>query len=169
MRPHVLAIVASGFLLSAAAAEDLVALRADAMKALQGLRSIASAGVTYRDYAPRVLDAKIIVDRYLLQPGAREEVAYTPIDMALRFYVLASRAWNVQIRQSGYEVIAKDPLLPECPPIQALIRAGAELPIADVLRKLHYTDTMIAGIAVASGVPALWQCAGEQLAAAESG
>jgi hypothetical protein len=39
-----------------------------ALRQLQALHSIASAGVTVDDYQRRVLDAKIVVDRYLAKP-----------------------------------------------------------------------------------------------------
>ncbi len=44
-------------------AERRVAL--EALQVLRGLQSITTAGVSYRDYAPRVLDAKVQLDRYL--------------------------------------------------------------------------------------------------------
>ena len=37
----------------------------DALDALRGLQSVVESGLTYRDYATRVLDAKVKVDRYL--------------------------------------------------------------------------------------------------------
>src|SRR5712692_6783873 len=37
----------------------------DALEALKALQSVTSSGVSYRDYAPRVLDAKVKVDKYL--------------------------------------------------------------------------------------------------------
>jgi len=42
---------------------------AEAMKALKAIQFVTYGGVSYRDYAPRVSDAKIVVDRYLQEPA----------------------------------------------------------------------------------------------------
>ena len=56
----------------------------EAMKAVRGLQSVSQGGITYRDYAPRVSDAKVIVDRYLQDTGEPESPGKASIKDALR-------------------------------------------------------------------------------------
>jgi hypothetical protein len=69
----------------------------EALEALEGLQSVASAGLSYRDYAPRVLDAKVKIDQYLKLPSRGDGDIRNAIGLALRYYELASQAWNASI------------------------------------------------------------------------
>src|SRR5262249_891418 len=42
--------------------------RQEALDALKALQSVTQSGISYRDYAPRVLDAKVKVDHYVASP-----------------------------------------------------------------------------------------------------
>lgn len=79
----------------------------EALDAVRGLRSVTASGISYRDYASRVLDAKVKVDRYLasLKPDDEKSDASTPanlkalmvrsgIKMAMMYYESASSSWN---------------------------------------------------------------------------
>lgn len=132
----------------------------DALRVLKGLRSATSAGVNYRDYAPRVTDAKIQVDQML------GDAPDGPIKMALAealgFYVYASNAWNAQIAGSNYEAIALNPLFEKCEPLK---------------RKMESLDPRLSrglpaatsrGISISIvGVEPLLNCASERVSAAE--
>lgn len=86
----------------------------EAMKALKGLRSVAQGGITYRDYVPRVSDAKIVVDRYLQEPDASP--VKTSISEAMQFYVFAGAVWNAKITsQPG---IGAHPMVERCPALR---------------------------------------------------
>jgi hypothetical protein len=52
--------------------------------ALKGLQSVTNSGVSYRDYAPRVLDAKIKVDKYL-SGGSAGDAARPAIRLAMQY------------------------------------------------------------------------------------
>src|SRR5580704_13046217 len=73
----------------------------EALDALRGLRSITEAGVSYRDYAPRVLDAKIKIDRCL---SAKPSVpAAGLLTLAIRQYNIAAKAWSAKITNDFYQ------------------------------------------------------------------
>jgi hypothetical protein len=133
----------------------------DALRALKALQSAATAGVTYRDYAPRVTDAKIQVDRYLAgKPAGPERL---PISKAMDFYVLASSAWNAKVSKSGYDEVGGSPLVAECPALAELMRRTDANTSVRTLGQ-----ATIRGISISiSGVPDIWQCASAQLAEAE--
>jgi len=80
---------------------------AQALDAVRGLRSVAKSGVAYRDYAPRVLDAKVIVDRYIEAQVGSAKVR-SAIKFAMDTYVLASRSWNVKIARGDSATIGAD-------------------------------------------------------------
>ena len=130
----------------------------DALRVLKGLQSATSAGVNYRDYAPRVTDAKIQVDQILGE--APDGPLKTALAEALGFYVYASNAWNAGIARSNYEAVALNPLFEKCEPLK---------------RKIESLDSRSwvpgatgRGIAIAiSGVEPLFNCANERVIAAE--
>src|SRR2546422_7652991 len=68
---------------------------AEALRALKGLQSVTTAGVTYRDYGPRVQDAKIIVDRFVQDQSTGDPGVRSAIGGAMNYYVLASFTWLV--------------------------------------------------------------------------
>ncbi len=88
-----------------------------ALQALRGLQSVTRAGLTFRDYTPRLLDATVQVDRYTAAPGGLPEVK-AAMQQAMALYVLAGQAWSFQISEN-YEQgrLASDPALRLCPPV----------------------------------------------------
>jgi hypothetical protein len=133
----------------------------EALRALKALQSAATAGVTYPDYAPRVIDAKIQVDRYLAgKPAGAERL---PISKAMDFYLLASSAWNAKVSKSGYDDVGGSPLVAECPALAELIRRTDANTSGRTLGQ-----ATVRGISIStSGVPDIWSCAAAQLAEAE--
>jgi uncharacterized protein YfaQ (DUF2300 family) len=128
------------------------------MKALKGLASIAQAGVTYRDYAPRVLDAKVVVDRSL-QSSPDEAIG-----AAMRLYVFVSSAWSVTLAEGDYESIGNDRALADCPTATTAINAA--------VRRLGYaprnlTPAYVRGFLIKEAFPAFWACASDKIAEAE--
>jgi hypothetical protein len=104
---------------------------AEALDALRGLRSVTDSGVSFRDYAPRVLDAKVKVDRYFGSPTTDTEELRNAIGVAMREYELASRTWALSISASrGTEVIVQsgtgktieeDAGISKCPAVRNII------------------------------------------------
>jgi hypothetical protein len=131
--------------------------RDEAMKALRGLRSVSQAGITYRDYAPRVSDAKILVDRYAAEPDPSP--AKVAITDTMAFYVYAASAWNGQISKS-YAGLGSNPLIAQCPPLKAKLD---EPPIV----RMPPDTSMYRDVSVSFHVPIIWSCASDKLAEAE--
>ena len=100
------------------------ALSGDALDALRALRSVTASGITYRDYAPRVLDARVKVDRYLGSAASDNAELKNAIGIAMHEYELASNMWNGVITDGAlarYYNIAKiqeDPKVSNCPAVQ---------------------------------------------------
>lgn len=135
----------------------------DALRVIKGLQSATSVGITYRDYAPRVVDAKIKVDQLLSTvPKGRARALLTE---ALGFYIYASNAWNAKISQDDYQSLALNPLFQRCVPLKQLVKQlGSQSPDFGV--KMD-ADTN-RGIAIAvGGETALFECASQRIEESE--
>ncbi len=132
----------------------------DALKALKGLQSVVSGGVSYRDYAPRVTDAKIIVDRYLGQPERGDAAQRATIAGAMRFYVLAVSGWNAWVSNPGGYALAVDDAWAreECPAVKHAVAAD--------IMKMFSLPRGAAGLRF-EGPPAFWSCAADRIVEAE--
>jgi hypothetical protein len=131
----------------------------EALRVLKALQSVVVGGVTYRDYAPRVSDAKIVVDRYLGEPNQTDAVVKAAIKETLGFYVLASSAWNAKIIDRTV-LVAGDPMAERCPALK------------DMLAKWPYTGNLsisdeTRGVIISTNIPVIWHCAADQTAEAE--
>jgi hypothetical protein len=69
----------------------------EAVDSLKALRSVVEAGTTYKDYATRVLDTKIKVNRYLQTPLQGDAKARASVSEAMNYYLLAINAWAEKI------------------------------------------------------------------------
>lgn len=118
-----------------AAAES--SARDEALKALKALRSIAQVltTLTYRDYAPRVSDTRIIVDRYLQEKGGDAGIKGA-IAQSMHFYMLAGLAWDAELARGpavtlAYLRVGSDPAVAQCEPVLGMIAdSKATLPYA---------------------------------------
>lgn len=127
-----------------------------AMWALKGLQSVTTgaASLTYEQYAVRVLDAKVVVDRYLETPEARGG-ARDKVSEAMHFSALATNVENRR-RRMGTEVteIAPDKAVEACPQMQQFMKSHK---LRDGVTVLWTMDVM----------PVIWSCASEKIAEAE--
>jgi len=136
----------------------------EALDALQGLKSVTDAGVNYTNYAPRVLDAKIKVDRYLAAAPA-DAPGRDAIALAMREFVLASQDWNATIGSRATEQIAigteimSDKNMAACPAIQALMASSNQETTA-----MKAFEIGPAYFAARDGLRPLWQCAASSVA-----
>lgn len=77
----------------------------DALRALKKLEARCSAGVSYRDYAPALGDAKFEVDLYLSSEEAKEnEELRKSIDNIMKHYLLAGNVWREKFNSGGRPV-----------------------------------------------------------------
>ena len=100
-----------------------------ALDAIKGLQSV-EASIAYTEYSRRVLDAQVQVDRFFNSNQGSSRLRHE-VKIAMEFYNLASRVWNVQLfsrdddRVLEYAGIAKDTkaaaLLANCPLLQERI------------------------------------------------
>ena len=130
-------------------------LAAVAIDGLRSLNSVVSAGVSYRDYGPRLADMKIKVDPFLRSDDPRAPLRQA-VEDAAAFYVLVGAAWSSEVTSSySFEgTFGSDPLIEKCPALAARL-AGVNRPGA--------RNLLVAGI----GKPVLWSCASDKLAEAE--
>ena len=137
----------------------------EAMDALKALRSVTQSGIAYRDYAQRMLDAKVKVDRYLSSPGNDPAEFRKPIQTAMHEYELASQAWSNTINvtlaiASIGKTIMEDPETASCPTIKPLIdRLNPKKKIQDQYLEIAFR--------VGERPALLWTCASAQVAEAE--
>jgi hypothetical protein len=88
-----------------------------ALTALKGLESVTKSGVNYAEYARRVLDAKVIVDRAFGSEAAPDQAAaQSRLQEAMQLYQFAASAWNTGITKGNYQFIPTDPAIALCPP-----------------------------------------------------
>jgi len=112
---------------------------ADALNALKALESAVSAGLTYRDYVPRVADTKIHVDRAVNSQGSPAIAAL--LSDAMNFYIVAAEFWGPS-SNNFLDSLAMIDRLPPC-------RAAASTATSQDTVKL------------------LWACASTKIAEAE--
>lgn len=134
---------------------------AETLETLKGLQSIAATEPTFREYSPRVLEAKAQVEKYLHSEGGDGEFKRR-IYEAMALYLLAGEAWNAKLdnRPRAYESVGRHPALQLCPGIQQVLDLppppGVERPPA-----------MNRGINVASHLEVLWSCASKKISEVE--
>jgi len=112
--------------------------------------------MTYQAYAPRVLDAKVQVDRYLQATEDGDREVRRLLEEAIGLHALASLAWNARLVDTAqsYEAVGRSPLIERCPRIQ----------IGNAMSR----DAFGRGLALAfGGVRELWGCASDRLVEAE--
>jgi len=143
--------------------EDYRKAAREALRQVKALASVVEGGTTYRDYGPRVSDAKIKVDQFLDEfKSSALPMFNAHIADALGFYIAASSAWNARISRSGYEGLARNSFAQKCAPLQQLVIQGRAGGLGGL------SQDAIDGIAVAvGGVQPLWECARTSLGEAE--
>lgn len=132
-----------------------------ALRQLQALNSVADAGLPLDEYQRRVLDAKIIVDRYLARPdpNQRRRIA---VAKAMGLYVIAASAWRYSITGTNPPGLQKE----DCPPAGYLMayavrRGGETLTGKYFLEFIQSSHKTL--------VPRYWSCASGWTLAAEGG
>src|SRR5439155_804030 len=98
----------------------------EAVTALRALQSVTTSEISYRDYSPRVLDAKVVVDRYLAEREGRDD-SKRAIATAMRLYSFVAAAWNIYISRGAFESLPRDPILAECPQALGVAKKGGIL------------------------------------------
>ena len=138
----------------------------EALGALETLRSVARAGVTYQEYAPRLSQAQAVVDRYLQAEDGAPAIRGAIAD-SFHFYALAGRAWNAGLSRGNYAAVGTDQALNRCDAAQKVI-AESKRKAPFMWRSKGAGEATTTGMVIADeGLTALWSCASDKLAAAE--
>jgi len=143
-----------------------IAERGEAIDALRMLRSVARTGVTYPEYAPRVSEARGVVDRYLEREDGTPAIRGAIVD-SFTYYALAESAWKAGLSRGNYADIGTDGALVRCVPAQRVI-AESKQRNPFLWRSKGPGEATATGTVIAtSGIEALWACAADRLGAAE--
>ena len=127
-----------------------------ALDALRALQSAVAAGVSYRDYAPRVIEARATVQTFVQNPATGESELKAAMNAAISLYALGAEAWNARLRNTGYEVLATNPAADLCPTLGKKVLEAREQGILK-------PTPLGTGIGVAAGLPQIWACAAERV------
>ncbi len=160
---------------------------AEALDALRALRSVTESGITFHDYATRVLDAKVKVDRCQNSSAANTDA----VRLAMREYELASRAWSASFAAefNGAAAMAEVGIMLEgtseiskCPTVRSVIEKvdqsqGHAEDLAQswggqramVLARIPWASQrpILIGLLTSQTPAILWSCAASQLTEAE--
>jgi hypothetical protein len=127
-----------------------------ALNALRGLQAAVAAGVSYREYVPRVIEARAAVETFLQNPASGETGVKGLMHAAMNLYALGADAWNVRLHKAGYEALATNPAADLCPALGTKMTAARE-------QGLLKANRLSTGIGVAAGLPQIWACAAERV------
>lgn len=127
-----------------------------ALAALRALQTAVGAGVSYRDYAPGVIEARAAVETFVQNPASGESGLKAMMNAAMSLYALGVEAWNARIRKAGYEALGANPAADLCPALRTKMMTARE---QGLLKPTPFS----AGIGVAAGLPQIWSCAGEKV------
>jgi len=133
----------------------------DAINGLRQLQAASTPNLAYSVYASRVMFAKADVDRYLTASAPAE--TKDRVREVLDLHLLASAAWKARSlnAREAWESVGQDPALDLCPAARRIVDF-AEQPASQ--SRAHTR-----GVAIASAIPLLWECAAERIGALERG
>jgi hypothetical protein len=138
----------------------------EAIGALAMLRSVARTGVTYQEYAPRLSEAQVAVDRYLQAEDGAATIKGAIAD-SFHLYALAGTAWNAGLSRGNYAAVGTDSALNRCEAAQKVI-AESKRRAPFIWRSKGAGEATTTGMVIADeGLAALWSCASDRLAAVE--
>jgi hypothetical protein len=164
-RPLAFALLFISLLAPPARADDLPS----ALRQLQAIRSVVEAGVTFAEYQRRVLDAKIVIDRYLSAPARADDVKRLAAGLSIGLYVAAGDAWNYAITLRGSRPVAgsgcplaRDYLAKSLEALELVARENQRRALSG-LEAVRSTESELREIFNTS-MQIQWRCAGDYLA-----
>ena len=132
-----------------------------ALGVLRDLQAYTKPDLQFRMYFNRVAFARADVERAL--QSTRDSDAKSALRDVMSLHNLAAAAWRAKTlnEPAKWEAVGDDPAIELCPAARRLLAISDEPP--------NTTRAQWRGIALAAGVPLLWDCAGERLAEVERG
>ena len=115
-----------------------------------------AAGVSYREYGPRVIETRAAGETFLQNPASGDTGVKGAMHAAMNLYALGAEAWNARLHKSGYEALATNPTTDLCPALGIKMTEARE-------HGLLKQNRLSTGIGVAAGLPQIWACAGEKV------
>ena len=154
------------------------AASAESLEVLKALTSVTNSGVGLQEYSRRVLDAKVTVDKYLASPKSDDATRRAAIDAAMRYYEMASQAWNANARTNADSLsihlrigraLREDPALKDCPDVVKTVAAadGYRSPLRRSPPQTEDERNALIGALIGGRPSALWSCAASKIAEAE--
>jgi hypothetical protein len=155
----------------------------EALSALRALRSVTGSGITLREYATRVLDARVTVDRYLSQGSDGRELrrairaAMVEYELAYRAWQANSGDWNLGFSRAMGETM-QDPEVARCPTVQTVtarvdnpqpqpLKGRSPRPPSSPPDRATMLGLELSNISGGSLAPGIWACASAQVSQAE--
>ena len=131
------------------------------VKTLRELHSVATSTTSVSAYSTRATSARADIERFLAARSGGANRAH--VREALDMHLLAASAWHAKSldRKEAWEAIGLDPVIDLCPPLRLVADAAVQ--------PAHVSRAQTRGVAVASALPLLWECADERIAALEQG
>ncbi|MBI2207246.1 MAG: hypothetical protein HYU41_25735 [Candidatus Rokubacteria bacterium] len=131
------------------------------MAVLRDVQSVSRTDVSYRVYFNRVSFAKGDVERSLA--NVKEADLRAALNDAMSVHVFAANVWRAKTlnEREKWEAVGEDPSVELCPGAKRILAIGDE--------PANMSRAQWRGIALAAGLPLLWDCAAERLAEVERG
>jgi hypothetical protein len=130
------------------------------MKSLRQLQAASNPNSSFSVYSSRVTFAKADMDRFIgsTAPGPDRAAVREVLDI----HMLAVAAWKARTleQKDAWEAVGQDPAIDLCPSVKRVV---------DFSVQKENATAQARGVAVASAIPLLWDCAGAKIAAIDRG
>jgi len=128
---------------------------------LRQLQAASSPATAQSVYSSRVIFAKTDVDRFMAStaPGP----ARARLREVLDVHLLAAAAWRARSldQKDVWEAVGQDPAIEICPSVKRIVDFATQ--------PENVSRAQSRGVAVASAIPLLWECAAQKLAVLDPG
>jgi hypothetical protein len=147
----------------------------EALAALRTLQSATEIGISYRDYAPRVIDAKTKLDAYLDEPETDDAALRSRLETVMKIFIMAGQAWtdkmatdrvlrgqaldNTDFGALGRAILT-DKEISACPGFPKRIEEASAMLRALPTQSL---DSSMGVLAAMAGPQIFWTCASSKL------
>jgi hypothetical protein len=131
------------------------------VRSLRQLQASSSPGTSLSVYSNRVIFARTDLDRFI--GSTAEGAVRARLREVLDIHALAAAAWRARTldQKDLWEAVGQDPAIDVCPSVKRIVDFAAQ--------PVNVSRAQARGVAVASAIPLLWECAGQKLDALEQG
>jgi len=131
------------------------------MKSLRVLQAASSPNASLSVYSSRVVFAKADLERFM--PSTAPGPGRAAVREVLDIHLLAAAAWKARTleQKDAWEAIGQDAAIDLCPSVKRVVDFATQ--------PENLSRAQARGVAVASAIPLLWECAGAKIEAIERG